>query len=94
MTSCFSSGAESGFFAIKTAYATSHVLGEFSVLQCIAEQARITNHLECRHISTIQENFELGSAHGRHLYQALGIFPALSDHDKKLPVPIVKSTSR
>ena len=94
MTSCFSSGAESGFFAIKTAYATSHVLGEFSVLQCIAEQARITNHPECRHISTIQENFELGSAHGRHLYQASGIFPALSDHDKKSSVPIVKSTSR
>ena len=50
---------ESGFFAIKilTAYATSHVLDESSVLQRIAEQARITNHPGCRHILTIQENF-------------------------------------
>lgn len=74
-----------------------HVLDEFRVLQRIAEQARITNHPGRRHISTMQESFQLDSAHGRHLcfvHQALGIFPALFDHDKKLPVPIVKHVLR
>ena len=98
MTSCFQS-RESGFFAIKilTAYATSHVLDELSVLQRIAEQARMTNHPGRRHVLTMQESFQLDSAHGRHLcfvHQALGIFPALFDHDKKLPVPIAKHVSR
>ena len=44
----FQSG-ESGILAIKIliTYATSHVLDEFGILQCIAEQARIASHLGC-----------------------------------------------
>jgi len=75
----------------------SSVAEELGILGCITEQAKTTNHPGRGHVLTLQESFELDSVHGRHLclvHQALGIFPALFDHDKKLAVPIVKHVTR
>ena len=93
---------KSGFFAVKilTAYATkaqSRVVEELGILQHITQQARTSDHPGRSHVVTLQESFELESAHGRHLclvQQALGTFPALFQHGKKLPLPLVKHVSR
>jgi len=73
------------------------VYEELEVLQRITEQAMITSHPGRHHVMTLQGSFELDSPHGRHLcliHRALGIFPALLERHKKLPVPIVKHVAR
>ena len=70
---------------------------ELRILQHIIQQARTSDHPGRSHVLTLQESFELESAHGCHLYlvqQALGTFPALFQHGKKLPLPLVKHISR
>jgi len=73
------------------------VVEELGILQHITQQARTSDHPGRSHVVTLQESFELESAHGRHLclvQQALGTFPALFQHGKKLPLPLVKHVSR
>ena len=75
----------------------SRIVEELGILRCITEQARTTSHPGRSHVLTLQESFELNSVHGRHIYfihRALGIFPALFEHDKRLPITLVKHVSR